>query len=152
LKKATILFIILALALAGCSSGTQTPAAQAGIEVTQARVFLPGGDPLDMGAGTLAGYMTIKNSSAVDDRLTSVLVDFAFASLHETKMEGDIMKMGEVKGIDIPAGGTVELKSGGYHIMFTNPIRMVKVGESVQVVLQFEKGGNITIQAPVTDK
>ena len=38
--------------------------------------------------------------------------------VHEMKMEGGVMKMAEVKGgLDLPAGKTVELKPGGYHVM-----------------------------------
>ena len=38
--------------------------------------------------------------------------------VHEMKMEGDVMKMRAVAGgLDLPAGKTVELKPGGYHIM-----------------------------------
>jgi len=40
------------------------------------------------------------------------------AEVHEMKMEGDVMKMRAVQGgLDLPAGKTVELKSGGYHLM-----------------------------------
>ena len=39
------------------------------------------------------------------------------AEVHEMKMEGDIMKMRAVPTLDLPAGKTVELKPGGYHIM-----------------------------------
>jgi copper(I)-binding protein len=39
------------------------------------------------------------------------------AEVHEMKMEGDIMKMRAVPVLDLPAGQTVQLKPGGYHIM-----------------------------------
>ena len=37
--------------------------------------------------------------------------------VHEMKMEGDIMKMRALPGLDLPAGQAVELKPGGYHVM-----------------------------------
>ncbi len=38
--------------------------------------------------------------------------------LHEMKLQGDVMSMrAVVDGLDIPAGKTVELKPGGYHVM-----------------------------------
>ena len=37
--------------------------------------------------------------------------------VHEMKMEGDVMKMRAMPVLDLPAGKTVELKPGGYHIM-----------------------------------
>jgi copper(I)-binding protein len=40
------------------------------------------------------------------------------AQVHEMKMDAGVMKMAEVKGgLDLPAGKTVELKPGGYHVM-----------------------------------
>ena len=39
------------------------------------------------------------------------------AEVHEMKMEGDIMKMRAVDGLDLPAGKAVEFKPGGYHLM-----------------------------------
>jgi copper(I)-binding protein len=40
------------------------------------------------------------------------------AEVHEMKMEGNVMKMNAVAGgVDLPAGKTVELKPGGYHVM-----------------------------------
>ena len=39
------------------------------------------------------------------------------AEVHEMKMDGDIMKMRALPGLDLPAGKTVSLKPGGYHIM-----------------------------------
>ena len=39
------------------------------------------------------------------------------AEVHEMKMEGDVMRMRAVAKLDLPAGQTVELKPGGYHVM-----------------------------------
>ena len=37
--------------------------------------------------------------------------------VHEMKMEGDVMKMRAIPALELPAGKTVELKPGGYHVM-----------------------------------
>jgi copper(I)-binding protein len=38
--------------------------------------------------------------------------------VHEMKMEGNVMKMRALEGgLELPAGKTVELKPGGYHVM-----------------------------------
>ena len=38
--------------------------------------------------------------------------------IHEMKMEKDVMKMAALpSGLELPAGKTVELKPGGYHVM-----------------------------------
>ena len=150
MKKLVIIIFIFVLTLAACSpSATSNP-----IEISQATVVLPGSSAMgamDMSA-SLAGYMQIKNNGAEHDRLLSVSCDFADAMMHETKMEGDVMKMSEVSVIDIPSGSTAELKTGGYHIMFMNLKKDLKVGDTVNLTLTFEKAGEVTIPALVESR
>jgi periplasmic copper chaperone A len=64
-------------------------------------------------------------------RLTSVSSPVAgVAEVHEMKMEGDVMKMRAVPMLDIPAGGTVELKPGGYHLMLMDLKQALPVGST----------------------
>jgi copper(I)-binding protein len=67
-------------------------------------------------------------------------------------MKGDVMTMDAISGVDIPAGQFVELRSGSYHVMFVNLSKQLKVGDSVTLVLEFEKAGKISFPARVTDK
>ncbi len=99
------------------------------------------------GAVVAGGYMKIVNTSNQFDRLNAVVVKFAESSkIHEMKMENDVMKMREVKGgLKIPAHGSVELKQGGYHIMFMNIIKSMTAGETYEGILFFEKSGNIKV-------
>ncbi len=154
MRKIAFIIFILVVLLVACSPKTPPTVEQIGIEITQPKVILPGGDAMSGMDSTLSGYMTIKNTSASADRLKNVTVDFASAGLYKTQMEGDIIKMNAVTGIDIPAGETVELKPDGFHIMFMNmsTVRIVKIGEKVNVVLEFEKAGRITVLVAVTDK
>ncbi len=73
--------------------------------------------------------------------------------VHEMAMENNVMKMREVSGLPLPAGQTVELKPGGYHIMFINLHQQVKEGEQVPVTLTFENAdgqrSSLEILAPV---
>ncbi len=151
MKKVVLFMFILAVLLTACASAAPD-ASQNGIEITGARVLLPGGDAMNGMDSTLAAFMTIKNTSAAADRLTGVSVDFGEASLHETKIEGDVMKMDAILGVDIPAGQMVELRSGSYHIMFMNITKELKVGNSVNILLNFEKAGKVTVPVKVTDK
>jgi len=66
-------------------------------------------------------------------------------------MGGGAMGMQEVSSIEIPAGGSVQLKPGGYHIMLMELAAPLKKGETVALTLTFEKGGNQTVQAQVKD-
>ena len=152
MKNLAVLTLVLIMMLAACS--TSVP--ENSIEISQATVLLPGGTSMggdtmsgmDMSA-SLAGYMQIKNNGTKADRLLAVSSDFADAMLHETIMEGDVMKMNMVSGIDVPAGATVELKTGSFHIMFMNLKREIKVGDTVNLTLKFENAGDVIVPAVV---
>lgn len=75
------------------------------------------------------------------------------AEVHEMKMEGDVMKMRAVSSLDLPAGKTVELKPGGYHLMLMDLKTPLVKDSSVPLTLVFKdaKGTQSTleIQTPV---
>ncbi|OGA57922.1 MAG: hypothetical protein A3G81_22200 [Betaproteobacteria bacterium RIFCSPLOWO2_12_FULL_65_14] len=99
------------------------------------------------GAKTGAGYMMIRNKSALPDRLVGG--ESAVAARVETHVhikEGDVYRMRKVDGFDIPANGTFELKPGGPHLMFTNIKRPFKEGETIPVTLKFEKAKEIAVE------
>ena len=64
-------------------------------------------------------------------------------------MEGNVMKMRQVIDIAVPAGGSVELKPGGLHLMFMNIKAPLTAGESVPVKLKFAKAGEVEVKMPV---
>jgi copper(I)-binding protein len=101
--------------------------------------------------GNTAVYMKLVNGGAAPDRLVAVKSDVAEgASLHETRTEGDIMKMGPVEGgIAVPPGGTVELKPLGLHVMLTTLKRPLKNGDLFPMTLVFEKGGEVAVEVKV---
>lgn len=83
------------------------------------------------------GYMQI--TSDRDARLVearSPLVDSI--EIHEMKMEGDVMQMRAIDGLDLPAGKRVELKPNGYHLMLFKLKKIIKDGESVPLTLVVE--------------
>jgi periplasmic copper chaperone A len=65
------------------------------------------------------------------------------AQVHEMKMEGDVMKMRAVDKLELPAGRTVELKPGGYHLMLMDLKQPLVQGSTVPISLVFRdaKGG-----------
>lgn len=66
-------------------------------------------------------------------------------------MSGE-MKMQEVESIELPAGETVSLKPGGYHVMLMDLVAPLKTGTSIEVTLTFATAGKITIEVPVLDE
>lgn len=73
--------------------------------------------------------------------------------LHEMKMEGNVMRMRAVPGIDLPAGRKVELGPGGYHVMLMALKQTLVAGETVPITLIFEgedrRRETVEIKAPV---
>ncbi|MBY5357675.1 copper chaperone PCu(A)C [Rhizobium leguminosarum] len=103
------------------------------------------------GAPVGGGYMTITNIGTTDDRLIAASSPRAGTmQIHEMTMDKDVMVMRELTdGLTIPAGKTVELKPGGYHIMFMKVGEPFKQGEMVKSTLTFEKAGTVAIDFPV---
>lgn len=58
--------------------------------------------------------------------------------IHNMTMEKGVMKMFPVDGIDVPAGKTVKLAPGGYHVMLIGLKQQMKPGERVPLKLTFE--------------
>ncbi|MDQ0045645.1 copper chaperone PCu(A)C [Variovorax boronicumulans] len=73
------------------------------------------------------------------------------AEVHEMKMEGDTMKMRELAGgLDLPAGQTVELKPGGYHVMMMDLKGALAKGATVPFTLKFEDAKGVKTALDVT--
>jgi periplasmic copper chaperone A len=103
------------------------------------------------GATIGAGYMKITNTGSEPDRLVGGSIAFAKRfEVHSMTMEQGVMKMREVKdGLEIKPGETVELKPGGYHVMFVDLKEPLKQGEDVTVTLKFAKAGTVEVKYPV---
>ena len=68
--------------------------------------------------GQKASGVFMKLTAAQATRLVGASSPVAgVVEVHEMKMEKDVMKMAAIAGLDLPAGKTVELKPGGYHVM-----------------------------------
>lgn len=94
--------------------------------------------------------MTIANRGAEADAVASATSDAArIVELHEVKNEGGVMAMRPVPRLPLPAGGTLELKPGGYHVMLLGLTRPLHAGDTVKVTLTFEKSAPMTIEAAV---
>ncbi|WP_095124688.1 copper chaperone PCu(A)C [Pseudomonas sp. Irchel s3a12] len=97
-------------------------------------------------------FMTLTADS--DSKLLSVATSAAkIVQIHEMTMNGDVMKMGEVKSVALPAGKAVKLDPNGYHVMLMGLTGQLKEGETVPLTLIVEnsKGEKETIEvkAPV---
>jgi copper(I)-binding protein len=103
------------------------------------------------GAKVGGGYMTITNTGTTPDRLVGgTLPQAGRFEVHEMKMDGGNMQMREVKGgLEIGPGQKVELKPGGFHIMFQDLRAPFKQGETLKGQLRFEKAGTVDVEYKV---
>jgi len=84
----------------------------------------------------------MKITSPVDARLVGVSTALAGRTeIHEMAMVGDTMKMRQIPSLPLPAGATVELKPGGFHVMLFELTVQAKEGDTVPLTLVIEAGG-----------
>lgn len=103
---------------------------------------------------TTGAYMELK--SAKDGSLVGVESTAAgMAEVHEMRMDGNVMRMRAVPRLELPAGKTVELKPGGYHLMLIDLRRPLKKGDSVPLRLKIENKdktvSTVEVKAEVRD-
>lgn len=67
--------------------------------------------------------------------------------VHEMRVDNGIMKMRSVDKLPLPAGKTVELQSGGYHVMMMDLKRQIKTGDEIPLTIEFEssQGQRVTV-------
>lgn len=123
------------VAAALLASAATLPAWAANVSVTDAwaRATMPG-------QKVSGAYMQIRSDA--DARLVSASSPAVpRVEVHEMKMDGDVMRMREVKAIDLPKGKTVSLEPGGFHIMLMNPPKPIAAGDMIPLTLVIESGG-----------
>lgn len=158
--------LFVASVAAGCSSG-----ATAEIRITDQ--WARASSAL---AAAGAAYMTIQNTGSATDALIgasspaaktvevheTVVIDSPAPSDGAVGMEspmpsasvgtgGGMMGMQPVARLEIPAGGSVELKPGGYHIMLIGLNQELKRGDTIEITLKFEKAGDVKVTAGVRE-
>ena len=118
--------------------------AEAGVHVTQAWIrWLPGNLP----AG---GYLTLVNDrDAAVTLVAARSATYASVQLHRTLLSGGLTRMVPVAGITVPAHGTLDFASLGYHLMLMQARTAVHPGQQVPLRLQFADGGVLRVRAEV---
>ena len=98
-----------------------------------------------------AGYLTITNKGKTADRLLSGTSEIsAKVEIHDMAVVDGVMRMRALdKGIEIPAGGKVEFKPGGFHIMLIGLKRPIAKDAGFKGTLTFEKAGTVEIEYQV---
>ena len=72
------------------------------------------------------------------------------AEVHEMKMDKDIMRMRAVPVLDLPAGKTIELKPGGYHVMLMDLKQPFLKDSKVPLTLMFKDAKGVQTRMELT--
>lgn len=104
----------------------------------------------DIGGSNSAAYMVIINNGNVSDRLLKAHSDLARSTeLHVSEENDGVMSMHPVEAVEVPARGKAELKPGSYHVMLVGINQDLMAGEKIVLILQFEKAGEMQVEAEV---
>ena len=99
-----------------------------------------------------AAFFVIKNNSDKDIAITSANSDIAEKNeLHTHIKENKMMKMIKIEKLVVPAKSSLELKSGGDHVMLMGLKKELKVGDEINLELSFSDGDKKSIKVPVKD-
>lgn len=99
---------------------------------------------------TTGAFMTLMNHGEKAMKLIKAESDVANkVELHNHFKVDGMMKMREVKSIDIKVHGMVELKPGSFHIMLIDLKKPLKKGQKIKIKLFFDDNTSIDIEAPV---
>jgi copper(I)-binding protein len=149
----------LVVQIVGCTSVQSADQSPIKVEDAWARRAPMAAHPAHGGMSGMSGmastangavYATIRNAGSSDDVLVSATSSAADKiELHQTKNEAGVMTMRPIDKLPVPAGGTVEMKPGGYHVMLLGLKRDLNPGDSVPVTLMFQNAGPITVNAAI---
>ena len=99
-----------------------------------------------------AAFFVIKNNSDKDIAITSANSDAAEKNeLHTHIKENKMMKMMKIEKLVVPAKSSLELKSGGDHVMLMGLKKELKAGDEINLELSFSDGDKKNIKVPVKD-
>jgi len=128
MKKLLCTTALLAALAASATAFAQTSAVQ--VEGAWARASVPG----QKATGAFMRLTAPQGARLVRAESPAA----GLAEVHEMKMEGDIMKMRAVPALELPAGKTVELKPGGYHVMLLDLKAPLPKDSTVPLTLVFQ--------------
>ncbi|MFN7710217.1 MAG: copper chaperone PCu(A)C [Holosporales bacterium] len=112
-------------------------------------LHVEGGWARESYTGTSAIYAHIRNTSEHDKLIAASCEGVGRVELHTHIKDGEIYKMRPIEAIDIPAGGTVLLESGGLHIMLLDLKQPLEKGQLLSCKAKFANAGEVPFTVPV---
>ncbi len=145
-------FLLVGAVACGSGNGASSASAQGAepptVHADEATVDWPANPSV------AAVRMLVRNGTASDDRLLAVASPVARAtSIHRSATDGQGRATMEPQddGVAIPARSTVTFEPGGLHVMLTDLVVDLKVGDEVTLTLTFEHAGAVTATAKVVE-
>jgi copper(I)-binding protein len=144
MRKAALAFAVTVVSVVGLAGNAWS-------QVTVSDAWVRG---TVKGQTATGAFMSLKSpADVVLKRAESSVADKV--EIHEMKMDGNVMRMKAVPQLELPAGKTVDLGPGGYHVMLTGLKKPLAKGDKVALKLHFEgrdkKAQVVEVQAEVRD-
>ncbi len=131
-----------------CCLSLASPAFAHGYQVGDLEIGHPWTRATPPSARVAGGFLKITNRGAAPDRLVSASFEgSSTVEIHEMAHANGVMTMRELpKGLEIKPGETVELKPGGFHLMFMGLKAQLAEKQRLKGVLTFEKAGRVEVE------
>lgn len=104
------------------------------------------------GSAPAGGYFVLHNAGKTPATLVGAgSPACGMLMLHVSENKGGMSAMRHVESVDVPAGGMLEFKQGGYHLMCMQATAAIKPGATIPVTLIFQDGMKVTANFAVRD-
>ena len=99
---------------------------------------------------THGAYLTIVNPGGQPRELVSAASEnYEAVEIHVSRLENGVATMQRVETLEIPAGGKVEFKPGGFHLMLLGARKPLEQGKAVPIRFDFRQGPSLEFKAAV---
>ena len=104
-------------------------------------------------ATNAAFYMGIEGGSEADTLVSASSDACGMTELHISVMTDGVMSMQHLPdGITVPAGETVMLEPGSFHVMCIDRQKDFVAGDTVPLTLEFSGAGTVSVDAEIRDE
>ncbi len=136
--------VVTALVVSGCGDREPQPASDQASAISVSDAWVKAADE-----GMTAAFAVLTNDSQTDATLVAATTDASSTvEIHQTTMVDGAMAMAPADGgIVVPAGGSVTLEPGGYHIMLMDLTTAIEPGDQVPLTVEFSDGSTVDVTA-----
>ncbi len=149
LIPAVLMATVLTTQMAAAHNHAAKPKSEAEAVTPKGPLHIEGGWARESFTNSSAIYAHIRNTAEHDKLVAASCEGVGRVELHTHIKEGEIYKMRPIEAIDIPAGGTVLLESGGLHLMLLDLKGPLEKGQLLSCKATFANAGEVPFTVPV---